>query len=679
MIEVKNVKKVYPLSNKNELILNKVSFLLPDKGIYFILGKSGSGKSTLLNLILGIERPDEGYIKIDGRRIDNLSDEGKEMFYKNKISILFQNFNLINDLTVKENLNLTISIKNMYIDLKGEYIKKLLIKFKLIDKLNQKTYLLSGGEKQRLALIRALINNPSIILVDEPTGALDKENQKIILDELKKLSEDKLILIVTHNKELVDKYGDGYLLIKEKSVKIHNIDQNIELKRTKKDKRKKRLSFYFSLLKRNLFSNVFKNIFTVISLSFTLLLSFFTFNFYLSINDINEGLIYDFPSYNIFSVSKVYNTSINGSSLSIERKEDIDSNEFMSFLNENEIERFSLLENYSYFLNNNRTIKINDIELESVTFLPSFDVKNGEVIVNEAFIDKYLIPNNFPLENILNEGIELNVSSFNEYISFSNITNTEVSENLDININFLIKHVSKEFSYLSTPRVYYSYDFFERYLLDKNTTTISLLEGNSVSYFDLVNRAKENDSITSFSSYLLLHDEETYLKVVRLINENTFKKNYFDLSNDSLTIINSFNDIINILFVALNFFIVIIALTSIFIIFSITFYNYLSHKKERAILKVLGSNEASINLVYIFEVIILYLLSFIISYLIYSNINQKLFNLVSKEVGITLFCSQHPFLYILIFLVLLIITCLTTYLPLRLSKKNKVVNELKEE
>lgn len=670
MVEVKNLTKEFIVNKKKNIVINNLSFFLPSKGMYFIVGESGSGKSTLLNLIEGLILPTKGSIKINNHRIDKLKNDEKVEFYKKEVGILFQSFNLFNDLTVLENLKITSLIKE---ENDEENIKRYLSKFKIYEKMNQKVYTLSGGEKQRLALIRALLNKPKIILADEPTGALDNASSIILMDELKKISENSLILIVTHNLELVKKYADGYLKFLPKGYELNNIlkenpSNNVNIIKKNKLLIKDKINFYFPLLKRNLIKNFNKNLFTSLSIIFSLFISLFSFSFYFNIKNYSSSLIYTYPNYNVFEVYKSFSSSINGSSLSIERKEKVEDKEIREGLNNNNFENFDVFESFDYFFKNN-IVTIDNIEYKNLIFEPSFELINNEVMVNDSFIDAYL--------KEFKEGMTIHFNSSNVYKGYSDYINDEIEETFIIDLDFIITKKSEEFSFLGTPKIYYSYDYFETILANLNALNFSTLEEMDISYLNLLKRAKNNDSLTSYQS-LVVVEKEKFNDFYGLIEENRISNN-LKFNSDSLTIIDSFNNIINTLFIALIFFIVMISLTSFFIIFSLTFYSYLSSKKERAILTLLGSNKKSINFLFIFEEVLVFVLSFLISICLYNLVKPSIINLLNSILSFNLNIDLSIILVSVIFLIYLLITIFSSFIPLKMSKDIEIAKELKEE
>lgn len=680
MIEVFNVSKSFKIDEKRKLdVLKNISFVLPDNGMYFILGKSGSGKSTLLNLLEGLEDLDSGYININKKRISRRSLEEKENIFKEDIGIMFQHYNLISSITVKENIDLVKSIKGCKNEEKLEYY---LHKFKLEKLINKKVDLLSGGEKQRVALVRALINNPPIIFADEPTGAIDEENSSIIMDELKLISKDKLVLIVTHDQSIVNKYADGKITLNDdKTFTLDNVYSSIEeYKKDKKDNKNKlntkktnnKFVFLSKIFKRNIFKNITRNILSTLALAFAFTFIFTTFSIKTSLNDFNKNLIYQFEGYNIFSVSEVKNSSINGSLLSISKKEKPQDYALIDFMKENEI-NYEIYDNLNYFLSNN-IVNFNDNEYKNIVFSPLFNLESNEVIVNRKFVEEYFHSN---FTDII--GKELKMTSNNKYEAFSNYYEGEIEENLKLDLTFKVREVKDEFYYLQTPRVYYSYNYLFQILNLTLAPNFTELEGARISYYDLLERSESNDRINSYSSLIVI-DKVYFHNFIDILDSKKYEDFSLSITNEAYTMSTSFIDLTNVLFIGIDIFIILIVFSSIFIIVFLTIYSYLVNKKERAILLLLGSNDKSIDFIYILENILNMLFGFIFSLLILSKVTGFINNIISSSLLINLTINIDIFNNLIIFLIGMVLIICTTLIPLRISKKSiKLANELKEE
>lgn len=214
MISIKNLSVLFT----NQKVLDDISLELPKKGLVAIVGPSGCGKTTLFNCISGLVNY-SGEIEIDGINLENIPLTKRNNFRLRNIGFIFQDFKLFNLDNVYRNVAFPLSIKNGTIGIRSKRrILDLLSLVDLSNKENQSVKNLSGGEKQRVAIARALANDPKLILADEPTGALDEVNAIKIMDILKKISEDKLVVIVSHDKELVNEYADQIIELKDGKI-----------------------------------------------------------------------------------------------------------------------------------------------------------------------------------------------------------------------------------------------------------------------------------------------------------------------------------------------------------------------------------------------------------------------------------------------------------------------------
>jgi len=219
-LKILNLSKSYNDKTEKINVLKKVDLSLSDNQIVALVGPSGSGKSTLLHLIGLLDKPDTGSILFEKKDLVELSDNEKTHYRRNIISFVYQNNNLISDLTALENVSIANICKTQNKIKAFRQAEKILKDFGLSNRASHYPYQLSGGEQQRVAIARALINNPKLIIADEPTGNLDKKNTDLILSFLLSLKQPgRLILIATHNRELANKV-DLRLTLTNGSVKI---------------------------------------------------------------------------------------------------------------------------------------------------------------------------------------------------------------------------------------------------------------------------------------------------------------------------------------------------------------------------------------------------------------------------------------------------------------------------
>ena len=217
MLEVRNLTKVY--SGKGGVTvkaLDDVSVVFPEKGMVFLLGKSGSGKSTLLNVAGGLDKPDEGEVIVKGKSSKDFSGSDFDSYRNTFIGFVFQEYNILNEFTIEQNIALALQLQSKPNDKKA--VADLLEQVDLAGYARRKPNTLSGGQKQRVAIARALIKEPEIIMADEPTGALDSATGKQVLDTLKKLSENKLVIVVSHDREFAEYYGDRIIELKDGKI-----------------------------------------------------------------------------------------------------------------------------------------------------------------------------------------------------------------------------------------------------------------------------------------------------------------------------------------------------------------------------------------------------------------------------------------------------------------------------
>ena len=241
MLEIKNISKNYKTGDFTQHALNGVSIKFRKNEFVSILGPSGSGKTTLLNILGGLDRYDKGDLIINNKSTKKFKDTNWDSYRNNCVGFIFQSYNLISHISILENVELSTTLSGYSRKRRKKLAIEALKNVGLERHIHKKPNQLSGGQMQRVAIARALVNNPSIILADEPTGALDSKTSVQIMELIKEISKDKLVIMVTHNNELAKKYStrvielkDGEIEKDSKPIKeTEKDDANLKIKKTK--------------------------------------------------------------------------------------------------------------------------------------------------------------------------------------------------------------------------------------------------------------------------------------------------------------------------------------------------------------------------------------------------------------------------------------------------------------
>jgi ABC-type lipoprotein export system ATPase subunit len=227
-IDLRSVTRQYQMGETIVRAVNGVSFTIPHGDFAALLGPSGSGKSTLLNLIAGLDRPTEGSIVVDGRDLATMSSEELARYRRNTVGMIFQSFNLVPSMTLVENVELPMRFAEVDRTERAQRAMDLLTKVGLAARADHRPSQLSGGEQQRGAIARALVNRPTLLLADEPTGNLDSRTGQEIMDLIVELNSTLgvTIVMVTHEQALADRYSRRALHMAD--GRLANVVQEVE-------------------------------------------------------------------------------------------------------------------------------------------------------------------------------------------------------------------------------------------------------------------------------------------------------------------------------------------------------------------------------------------------------------------------------------------------------------------
>lgn len=249
MLELRAIRKAYTTASLTQVALNDVSVAFRDNEFVAILGQSGSGKTTMLNIIGGLDQFDSGDLLIDGISTQKYKDRDWDTYRNNRIGFVFQAYNLIPHQSILSNVELALTLSGVSRSERKARALAALTEVGLAEHVHKKPNQLSGGQMQRVAIARALVNDPEILLADEPTGALDSETSLQVMDLLKEVAKDRLVIMVTHNPDLAHQYATRIVELADGQVigDSHPFTPQTEGKRTAKETRKAKMSFSTAL------------------------------------------------------------------------------------------------------------------------------------------------------------------------------------------------------------------------------------------------------------------------------------------------------------------------------------------------------------------------------------------------------------------------------------------------
>ena len=241
MLEIKHIKKSYKTGDFVQKALNDVSIQFRQNEFVAILGPSGSGKTTLLNVLGGLDHYDSGDLIINGKSTKNFKAADWDAYRNNSVGFIFQSYNLIGHISIQDNVEMALALSNVKKKERRKRAREALKSVGLLEHAHKRPNQLSGGQMQRVAIARSLVNNPDIILADEPTGALDSNTSKQIMDLIQKIASDKLVIMVTHNQDLAYQYATRVIEVKDGKVvsdsnpltKEEQEEERYKLKKTK--------------------------------------------------------------------------------------------------------------------------------------------------------------------------------------------------------------------------------------------------------------------------------------------------------------------------------------------------------------------------------------------------------------------------------------------------------------
>ncbi len=671
MIKLVNLSKSY----NQKIVLNNLDITFPSTGLIGISGKSGSGKSTLLNLLAGLDRPSEGTILIKNLDLFSLPENEQSYYRRLYLGFIFQDYQLITSSTVYDNIKMGLTFAGLDDDNTHDKIMAIAEKLNIADLLNSYPIKLSGGEQQRVAIARALVKNPYIILADEPTGSIDEEQAKELMDILKEISKTRLVIMVSHDQSLLDAYADALYVLKDSQLHTTQTPkttpfENLNLTKT-------------NISPKTLFKYAFKNLLIhrlrTLILMFILIISIvgiassyhfdYALNNYITTNEQKLVDVFpleidtlslsltplhpssDFPKYP--SYQYVLPANIQNEYIYINQ---LDANfyDYLSLLDASHIEQMTYIYdvtfNYARNINNQLSwlnLKIDPLTKSEFQLSKEFDViyqneNPASDIAVTLIIDNY---NRIPF-NILQR---LNIP-INEPVSFDTLSNTifyyfenndlydEVNDDaftkkdfneLDIvsaktvSINRIIRQMDGYDYFSLNPGLYITnqtyLELFENNL-NSNVTQAQLMLDYSVLTGNPFNEDNTKDGTLKELGYL------SYPTSYRISAKNYTAKLAIlayikDYPNNTIIPLDKAQMGIEFAQNAFSFFsllgfgfIMISLISSISMIGLTTYTSIIERASEIGILKTLGADKKDINKTFFFELVVIALVSVILSF-----------------------------------------------------------------
>ena len=691
LFRIANLSKKYKLDNgKEHVVLNNISITFADCGLVAILGKSGSGKSTLLNMISLLDEPTNGCIYFKQKNINRFDQKAKEEYRNRNIGMVFQHYHLLENETVLFNIMLPQLIKGEKVKNAEIVAKNLLKTIDFKENLyKSKCKNLSGGEKERVAILRSLVNNPEIILADEPTGALDSKNSNIVMELLKQISKERLVIVVSHNEQLINKYADSIIHIKDGQIDEQTIAENDTriVSKTKPNKSNKQSHWIRALSKSNFVRRIKRNAIAMTSLFIGLTASLLIVGFSNGSSASIKNRTYKQIDYGVATISKETGQQIPGSKMTLVQMSR-PSNEELSISKEC-LTNFHIEPNITSLISKFPIIKSGDSRLEELSYNPIYSFIDESL--NKDLLLKGALPNEETLNEVLinksgydyikkefkSEPIGLTLSVHSEYEHHSYSDNGQVTIDYFVfDKEITIVGMVDDLSFLATPKLYYSYQIAKEYLQETLLVNLSAKENRDITWYDMLLDCDGSDPLSSYSYQLFLKDYKFNPSLEELING---VREPLKIDSPSITVSNALFDLVTAATLGMELFLIIALVGTTLILGIISFSSYTEDKKTSAILTCLGANKKEIFSIYFYENLFICLISLISSFVL-SPLLALLANFIIQNITGFMNMISIPLLAVLILIPSTLLICAgSTYLPLFFSKKILPKEELVEE
>lgn len=638
-------------SYNKQTIFRNLNFSAKAGEFVIILGRSGTGKSTLLYLIDKDIKMQKGKIQIMPENVI--------------VSLVFQSPTFIKNISVIDNIKIPLIAKGIDKKTISEKSECILKKIGIYDLKDRNIDELSGGQLARVQIARALIVNPDVLLLDEPTGSLDEENAKYFISLFKELSLNILVIMVTHRENFAYAYGDKVYLLENKNLTLKFEKENFEKKSIsfKEEIEEKNIKIKYSLKIGCIFlkSKLGRSLISM----FFLTLVFSMMSLFLDVMSNTRNIFFDaaksFANYNVCHVSKIENEKLDDN-LSLVKK---------TFPSELE-KKYELYISFDYILGN--TIKVlnsDETEYIDANFEPIIGENNFKLLCGRNILhDNEILVNNvlsselkMNLDELLGKKIEINKAV--QIISEKN--NKKCFDTMMFNQNYIIVGIVDEIIGLNSGKAYYSYENMYRKLSTYNLINASEIFEKKVTIIDRIKNATEDDFVKSYKA-LIVTDEPTELK--KYLNDS------FEVTSTALSYIENSESIVNSFLSIMEIFLILIAIGAFLLeLFTISTI-YEEQKKILALFITFHLKKNNFEMIYYSLSFIYSFISFLLFFL-FKLIEVVIFNCLIKKYGFITFLDftfiniNNIIMLIVIFTLSLIASSLVLYL---LKKKNLVLS-----
>ena len=736
MLKLEKINKSY----NNQQILKDITINFRKNEFVSILGPSGSGKTTLLNIIGSLDKYDRGDLIINNKSTKSFTDKQTDAYRNSCIGFIFQNYNLISHLTIYENIEISLKLKGIKKEIRKKKINNILKEVGLFEYKNKYPNQLSGGQVQRVAIARALINNPKIILADEPTGALDSETSAQIMKLIKKISKDKLVIMVTHNKKIAKDYSDRIIELKDGQIIKDNKPYNNVINNEKILIEKTSMNFKTALIqsfkniitkkKRTLLISIASSI-GIIGLGIVLAISngmnkelkTFEQNTLANLPIMIEKEVIDLSTTNEtkkkFSDKEIINKSTNNTSIhynNIDNKyidyiNKLDNNLYDGIIYQRNIKINTLLkDNNISLIDLNNYYKQLPIKENNMSYITNYydllkgnlPTKKEELLlvidennsINEELLNKLNLKENITFDDILN--IKLSIATNNNY--YEKINNhykvksnlEEIYNNsLELKIVGIIRPKKDKLDIVEIKSGIIYTEELINYIFkeNKNSNIVKYQKENNFNVLTGINFNNEIEKGIILSNlgennnplgiYIYPKNFKSKNKITKYLDN--YKENkiiYIDQAEMFTTIIKNFINAITLILIAFSCISLIISSIMIGII---TYISVLERKKEIGILRALGARKKDIKRIFTAETFIIGFTSGVIGILTILIIKIPLNKILFNITSLNNVVSLNIKHIILLIIISIFITIIGGLIPSTFASKQKPIDAIKQE